>query len=196
MHPYLANHRIILASTSPRRRTLLEQICVKFEVIPSSFEENLPKHSFAEPADYVIATAMGKAAAVAAQHSDAVVIGADTVVILGSKILEKPLDAEDAQQMLTQLSGKTVNVVTAVCICSAGVRNSFYVTTEVEMAVLSHDRIARYVATGEPLDKAGSFATQGQGAVLVEQIRGCYNNVVGLPLTRLTQELEKMLSIE
>ena len=187
------NYRIILASASPRRKQLLQQIGLKAEIIPSKFEENLPKSSFPTPADYVIATAKGKACEVFSENKDAVVIGADTVVVIDNKILEKPSDAQCAHNMLSELSGRINHVLTGVCICYQDTKHTFHVDTEVQFTELSPDLIDWYVSTEEPLDKAGGYGIQGKGAILVDRISGCYFNVVGLPLQKLHSELSRIL---
>ena len=189
-----SKHRIILASASPRRKELLEQIAVKVEIIPSKFEENLPKASFPTPADYAIATAKGKASEIYNENKEAAVIGADTVVVVDNKILEKPSDAACAKSMLSELSGRVHHVVTGVCICYEDQKHTFHVETKVEFAELTPDLIDWYVGTREPLDKAGGYGIQGKGAILVEKLSGCYFNVVGLPLQKLHSELLKILS--
>ena len=187
------DYRIILASASPRRKELLQQIGLKAEIIPSKFEENLPKSSFPTPADYVIATAKGKACEVFSENKDAVVIGADTVVVIDNKILEKPSDEECARTMLFELSGRVHHVLTGVCICYQDNKYTFHVDTEVQFTKLSQSLIEWYVGTEEPLDKAGGYGIQGKGAILVDRIAGCYFNVVGLPLQKLHRELSQIL---
>ena len=191
-HECLRHHDIILASASPRRRQLLRQIGVPVTVVPSKFEENLPKTSKAE--EYVSATAEGKAGDVHTQYPDSVIIAADTIVVLDGVILEKPRDVAHAHTMLRDLSGKTHSVVTAVCLMFKEQKRSFYVQTDVKFAELTDNLIAWYVETDEPLDKAGGYGIQGKGAILVEKINGCYFNVVGLPVQRLLTELQSFLS--
>ena len=187
------DYRIILASSSPRRRDLAHQIGLKVEIIPSKFEENLPKSSFSTPADYAIATATGKASEIYKEHQEAVVIGADTVVLVDNKILEKPSDVACAKSMLSELSGRVHHVVTGVCICYKDTKHTFHVQTEVELIKLSPTLIDWYIETGEPFDKAGGYGTLGKGAILVDRIEGCQFNMRGLPLPRLHQELSRIL---
>ncbi|XP_063673837.1 dTTP/UTP pyrophosphatase-like [Bolinopsis microptera] len=192
-HSLFGNYRIILASTSPRRIELIKQIGIKAEIIPSDFEENLPKSSFPTPADYVIATAEGKACKVFSENTDAVVIGADTVVVIDNKILEKPSDAQCAHTMLSRLSGRIHHLVTGVCICYQDIKHTFHVQTEVKLIDLSPDLIDWYIGTGEPFDKAGGYGTRGKGAILVDRIAGCPFSMMGLPLQKLHSELSRIL---
>lgn len=182
--------RVILASSSPRRLQLLQQIGIEAEVHPAAFDE-LSTGKMAD--EVVLANAVGKCQAVCAAYGDKVpVIAADTVVVLDGKILGKPRDAADAVRMLTELSGRTHKVLTGVAVSFDGRQLAEVCDTEVIFRTLTAAEIADYVATGEPLDKAGAYGIQGRGAVFVEKINGCYNNVVGLPLTRLHLMLAKL----
>lgn len=182
--------RVILASSSPRRLQLLQQIGIEAEVRPAAFDE-LSTGKMAD--EVVLANAVGKCQAVCAVCGDKVpVIAADTVVVLDGKILGKPKDAADAVRMLTELSGRTHKVLTGVAVSFDGRQLAEVCETEVIFRTLTAAEIADYVATGEPLDKAGAYGIQGRGAVFVEKINGCYNNVVGLPLTRLHLMLAKL----
>lgn len=172
---------IILASASPRRRELLEQIGCKFIFEPSSAKE--VKHGL--PAEVVKENALLKAKQIAAKHQNTWVIGADTVVVLGKEIYGKPVDAADAGTMLKKLSGKVHQVYTGIALAYNDKIWQAFSTTEVEMADLSQEEIERYTATGEPLDKAGSYAVQGKSAIFIKKINGSYSNVVGLPLHQL-----------
>mgnify|MGYP006336786099 FL=1 len=176
--------QVILASASPRRLALLQQIGIDAEVCPADFDEVSGAAVQAE--DVVLANALGKCKAVVKiKGDDLPVIAADTVVVAEGVILGKPQDAEEAVKMLKQLSGKTHKVLTGIAIAYAGKILAEVCETKVVFRELSDDEIKQYVATGEPLDKAGAYGIQGKGAVLVEKIDGCYNNVVGLPLTRM-----------
>lgn len=200
---------IILASGSPRRKELLEQIGLEFEICPAKGEEVI---TTTIPHEAVLELSRQKAEEVAggiaaylehgipsklvgeAKGQDFLVIGADTVVAYGNKILGKPKDEENAREMLSLLSGNTHSVytgVTCVFISADGKtgEHSFYEKTDVSMCPMSQEQIKRYIATGEPMDKAGSYAIQGRCAVYVRKINGDYNNVVGLPVGRLYQEL-------
>ena len=190
----LKGRRLILASNSPRRKQLLQQINLTPDIIPSSFIENLDKSTFSSPSDYAIANAAGKAQDVYKDVApESIVLGSDTVVVIDDRILEKPKDDEHAVTMLRALSGRTHSVVTGVSIITRGVAHSFSVSTNVRFSVLSEELIQWYVGTGEPLDKAGGYGIQGVGAVLVEGVEGCYNNVVGLPLQQLFVEMHRVL---
>lgn len=182
--------RVILASSSPRRLQLLQQIGIEPEVRPAAFDE-LSTGKMAD--EVVLANAVGKCQAVCAACGDKMpVIAADTVVVLDGKILGKPKDAADAVRMLTELSGRTHKVLTGVAVSFDGRQLAEVCETEVIFRTLTAAEIADYVATGEPLDKAGAYGIQGRGAVFVEKINGCYNNVVDLPLTRLHLMLAKL----
>ncbi|KKM09008.1 hypothetical protein SY88_21470 [Clostridiales bacterium PH28_bin88] len=183
--------RLILASASPRREELLRQVGLECEVIPSGISEDITP---AAPHDYeflVRELALGKARWVARGIDNGLVIGADTVVVLGHRILGKPGSPEEAGNMLRELSGKPHQVLTGIAVVKAG--SNVYRTdcevTRVYFRRLEEREIEAYVESGEPMDKAGAYGIQGLGAVLVERIEGCYFNVVGLPLARLTQVL-------
>ncbi len=183
---------LILASASPRREALLRQINLEFEVEPSGVEE--PVLEGVSPRDAAEGLALAKAALVASRRDSGLVVGADTVVVLGERVLGKPADGGEAAEMLRALSGRTHQVITGVAVANAatGRAVSDAVVTAVTFAVLSEDIIARYVATGEPLDKAGAYGIQGFGSLLIERIEGCYFNVVGLPLRRLAELLGEL----
>ena len=171
---------IILASASPRRRELLQQIGCSFRVEVSQVEE--VDCQGLQPAVVVEKNAYLKAVAVAALYPDMPVLGADTVVSLDDDIFGKPKDKEQAREMLTRLSGRTHQVSTGIAIAWHNQIWQAYETTEVDFAPLSPAEIDRYLATGEHADKAGAYGIQGRAAVFIEQIRGSYSNVVGLPL--------------
>ncbi|XP_002435909.3 probable bifunctional dTTP/UTP pyrophosphatase/methyltransferase protein [Ixodes scapularis] len=196
----LDKKRIVLASASPRRREILRVLGLRCQIVASSFKENLDKSRFAQPVDYALATAIGKAQSVAKALREEptpvdLVIGADTIVVQDGQILEKPKDASDAVRMLTQLSGKTHLVQTGVALvhwCGSELKTrTLQETTEVSVALLSPAVIEAYVATGEPFDKAGAYGIQGKGGSLVERINGDYFNVVGFPMHRFCRELTK-----
>lgn len=183
--------RIILASQSPRRRELLTQIGLKFEVIPSTVEEVITSIN---PVEVVQELAQQKARDVAAKETpkeSLLVIGADTIVVYEGKILGKPGDKEDAVRMLTMLQGKEHSVYTGVALLSGEQEIVFAEETRVQMCPMTPEEIAWYVNTGEPMDKAGAYGIQGLCARFVRQIQGDYNNVVGLPVGRIYQELKK-----
>lgn len=181
--------RIVLASASPRRRELLRDLKLSFAVEPAQCDEgSVPVTT---PEEWVKAVAKAKALDVAVRRSDALVIGADTAVLIDGEILGKPGDAAEARAMLRRLSGRTHRVVTGVALChlDRGRELVEVEATDVTFGPLTDEQISRYVATGEPMDKAGAYGIQGYGATLVREIRGCYFNVVGLPLFRLARML-------
>jgi septum formation protein len=183
---------LVLASASPRRRELLGVLGVPFEVIPSAYEEPSPE-THPDPAAFARHLAEEKARDVARRHPEALVIGADTVVALGEHLYAKPVDSPDAERMLRELSGREHVVVTGVALARAGdTVRSFSVATRVRFRALLADEIRTYVGSLEPLDKAGAYAIQGLGGLLIEGIEGDYPNVVGLPLTPLALELRAL----
>lgn len=179
--------KIILASASPRRRELLTLAGIEYEVIPSECEEILPDEI--TPDSAVMELARQKAEDVFNRHSDCMIIAADTVVALGNTILGKPKDEEDAFNMLSSLSGKIHTVYTGVCIRTQQKTELFYSATDVEFYPLTEKEIKDYIATGEPMDKAGAYGIQGKGSLLVKGIHGDYFNVVGLPLAETVRKL-------
>jgi len=183
--------KFILASSSPRRRELLASIGLDFEVMPSHVPE---VHQAGEaPEEYVARLSRDKANALAHQHRHRWVIAADTTVHLGDQLLEKPADAREAARMLAAIAGETHVVYTGVTLqnMERGYCDTRVAETEVRMLPLSEQEIDWYVASGEPLDKAGAYAAQGIGAVFIESIHGSYTNVVGLPLATLFQMLRR-----
>lgn len=185
--------RIVLASASPRRRELLTQIGLKFDIMPSQIEEVLKGNS---PAENVMGLAHDKAMDIYQQlcaqgEKDILVIGADTVVALDDKILGKPKNEEDALWMLRFLQGHTHQVYTGVCLITEEGAHSFYGKTDVTMYPATDEQLKAYIASGEPMDKAGSYAIQGLGTVFVQGIHGDYNNVVGLPVAEIWQTMQK-----
>lgn len=180
-------NQVILASASPRRQSLLKLVVPEFAVCPADIDEQLPAHVPAcDAAEYL---AVQKAAAVAGDQPDAIVIGCDTVVVIGEQILGKPADPEDCRRMMRLLSGRTHQVYTGVALQQGERCRHFSVCTDVRFYTLSETEIDRYIATGEPFDKAGGYGIQGVGALLIEGICGDYYNVVGLPVSRLLREL-------
>lgn len=192
--------KIYLASASPRRRELLGQLGFRFVVFPSQGEEHIteaaPEDVVTELADQKACEIYHKVAEAGAAPEDMMVIGADTVVCCDGVILGKPGSPEGAAEMLRRLSGKTHQVYTGVSLrMRTGGREErriFSEKTDVTMWELSEEEIAAYVASGEPMDKAGSYGIQGKGAAFVQGIHGDYNNVVGLPVGRLYQELKRL----
>jgi septum formation protein len=189
LRPFFITHMIILASNSPRRRELLSQIGLTFTIAPADVDERTrPGES---PVDYAERLAREKARAAAERAGKGIVIAADTIVVVRGDILGKPADAADARRMLAELSGREHEVVTALAVMDAETKRASVKTsvTRVWFRTLTEREIKAYVATGEPLDKAGAYGIQERGALLVERIEGCYSNVVGLPLSLLGEML-------
>ena len=182
--------RLILASASPRRRELLAMLgLTDFEVIPARGEPSIPVG--AHPADAVARIARYKAETVADQNPGALVLAADTVVALDGRILGKPAGAADAAEMLRALSGREHAVYTGVALLCGARALCRTERTAVHFRPLTDGEIAAYIATGEPLDKAGAYGAQGRGSLFVERIEGDFFNVVGLPLCLLGKLLEE-----
>ncbi len=184
---------IILASSSPRRKDLLKQIKLPFEIIPSEIEEDISK-LIGNPSEKAEQLAYQKASDVAKKVQKGIVLGADTIVVIDDDILGKPKDSEDAYNMLKKLSGKEHEVITGICLIDLDNDTELiqHETTIVQFAELDDEKIRAYIKSGEAFDKAGSYAAQGVGAIFVKAIKGCYSNVVGLPLTRLSNMLEML----
>lgn len=178
---------LYLASGSPRRRELLAVLELAFErLVTDVAEQKQPNEA---PADYVVRLACDKAlAGVAVAPQDLPVLGADTIVVLDGQVLEKPRDEAHAAQMLTALSGRQHQVMTAIALADRQTHRSTLVVTDVTFRSLSADDIQHYILSGEPMDKAGAYGIQGKGGCFVREIRGSYYAVVGLPLVE-TQEL-------
>ncbi len=181
--------RLILASQSPRRKELLRQAGFSFTVCPSHVPEVPAPGETAS--DYVMRLAREKAQAVSASEPGAVVLGADTTVVRNNQILEKPTDAEDAKRMLRILSSGEHQVLTGICLTGNGRTLTAVSSTRVWFLPLSEKEIGDYVATGEPMDKAGAYAIQGYASRFVEKIEGCHFNIVGLPVSLVYQKLRE-----
>jgi septum formation protein len=181
---------LILASASPRRAELLRQLGVKFTVVPSDATEVHDDHLTAREISQL--NAYRKARVVAKKFPDALVLGADTLVYLGTALLGKPADLENAFHMLQQLAGRTHEVVTAICLLHLRTHRQklFFESTAVTFRALDAVNIRRYLAKVTPLDKAGAYAIQEEGDLIVERIAGSYTNVVGLPVEKLREELD------
>lgn len=199
--------QIILASASPRRKELLEQIGISFDICPAKGEEiitkKIPHEVVQELASQKAKEVAGMVKAYEASHEelmtpqDIMVIGADTIVAYEDQILGKPKEEEDAFRMLSLLSGNTHSVYTGVSIVLLGASGkvgelTFYEKTDVAMRQMDDAEIRRYIATGEPMDKAGAYGIQGKCAIYIDKISGDYNNVVGLPVAALYRELKKL----
>lgn len=184
------NFPLILASNSPRRRELLEQIGLSFTIDPADVDEQILIGE--TPEDYAVRVARDKARVAAQRSGRGIVIAADTIVVLGREVLGKPSDHKDAARMLTLLSGREHRVITGLIVMDAatGKATARTVVTKVWFRALRTSEIDAYVATGEPMDKAGAYGIQEKGALLVDRIEGCYFNVVGLPLAVLGEILE------
>ncbi len=182
---------IILASASPRRKELLEKIGLKFKVEPANYQEDI--HLGLAPHELAQKISLAKAEAVARQHQDAIVIAADTFVVCDGQILGKPHTDKEAREMLAMINGKSHSVITGFSIIDTtkNQKLSQSVETKVYIRKLTQAEIDAYVKSKEPLEKAGGYAIQGLGAVLVEKIEGDYFNVVGLPLSALSEALKE-----
>ena len=182
--------KIVLASSSPRRRELLRLTGLRFLIDHSDFEEVLTQH--VQPERLARRLSYGKASAVASRHGDALIIAADTFITLRGAVLGKPHTPEEARRMLMLLNGRSHVVTTGVTVLDTRTsrKSSFAVSTKVFFKKMSEQDIDGYIATGEPLDKAGAYAIQGLGAFLVRKIEGDYFNVIGLPLSALADALK------
>lgn len=175
--------RVVLASASPRRRELLNLIGIPHDVRPANVDETMrPREA---PRRHAERLAREKASAIAVRDPNLITIGADTVVVINRKVLGKPADAEDAARMLGMLSGREHTVITAVAVSRGRELRSAIEEVRVKVRRLRDDEIEAYIATGEPMDKAGAYGIQGFGATIVERIEGDYFSVMGLPLVRL-----------
>ena len=185
--------QIILASISPRRKKLLDEINLQYIVDPSDYEEiNDKKRS---PRDLVLRHSFAKVLDVSKRYKKGdIIIGADTIVLLDDEILGKPCSEEEAFQMLRKLSGKSHKVITGIAVKEVGGATLLdTVMSEVHFRQISDDEIREYIATGEPIDKAGAYAVQGIGEKFIERVDGCYHNVVGLPILRLVKMLSNFI---
>jgi septum formation protein len=180
---------LILASSSPRRKELLENLHLSFITVSSDVDESYDLEW--KPDEIVMELAKRKAQAVSDQYPNSFVIGSDTVVVVDNTILGKPQNREEAFSMLKQLSGRTHSVFTGVAIVKATNEREFFEKTDVVFWELTDEEIIKYMDTGEPFDKAGAYGIQGFGSLLVKQITGDYFAVVGLPVARTLRELKK-----
>ena len=174
--------RYILASASPRRKVLLKKLIRSFRVVPSRIDESAVKGK--TPEALAVKAALAKALEVAGRYPRSTVIGADTIVVLGRRVLGKPRDKKDAGRMLRSLAGRTHRVITGLAVVAKRTGATF-ITTNVRMKRVSPRTIAQYVATGRPLDKAGAYGIQEIEEIFIDRIDGDYDNVVGLPVQAL-----------
>lgn len=183
--------KIILASSSPQRKALLEQIGLEFEIIPSVYEENMRLE--VENEKLAMHLAYEKTKDVAGKIKEGLVIGADTFIALGKERIGKPKNDKEAKQILKKISGKTLKVYSGIAIIDAATKTlaKDYEVTKVKMREMSDEEIDAYIKTKEPLNKAGACAIEGIGAIFIEKIEGCYSNIVGLPLYCLWRNLSK-----
>lgn len=182
---------LILASASPRRRELMQLYGVPFAVGAADIDETMDETK--SPAEEVARVSRLKAAAIAAEHPDAVVVAADTIVVLGGKVLGKPKNEDHARQMLTALSGCAHQVMTGCTVMRGSRSETFTEITDLEFRTLSPEEIDRYIVTGEPMDKAGAYGIQGGAALFCPGMKGDYYNVMGLPVCRLHGVLRRFL---
>jgi septum formation protein len=183
---------LLLASTSPQRKAILEQLHIPFDLVPPNYDEATPEG--ADPMQAVREHARGKARSVADVAEDRPVVGVDTAVVLSGRIFGKPANAFDAEEMLEELSGKTHVVVSGLCLLTQGWEHVEHEATQVVFRDLTPRELGTYVATGEWEGRAGGYAIQGRGAALVESIEGDYLNVVGLPAALLVRLLAERFS--
>lgn len=181
--------KYILASKSPRRQELLGRVVPNFEVDVVETDELIDSTLPLDKAIEEVALQKGKA--VFAKHPNDIVISADTIVALNGKIYGKPKNEADAKVMLNELSGKTHEVITGVCLMKAGKTETFSSVSDVKFLNLTEEEIDAYVATGEPLDKAGAYGIQGYGALLIDKIDGDYYTIMGLPIAKLNRKLKR-----
>lgn len=182
--------KIILASASPRRRELLKLITDDFTAVSTDADEALSENIPAENAAEYLSSV--KANAAAALFPENIIIGCDTTVICGGSILGKPRSKDQCREFISLLSGKSHTVITGCTLICGSLRKSFSTVTSVTFRKLSQEEIESYISTDEPYDKAGGYAVQGKGALLIEKIDGDYFNVVGLPISTLNIELKKI----
>ena len=181
--------KIILASASPRRRELMALITTEFEIITADVDETIEDGM--SPSDAVMSLSFKKAKAVSDLYKGRTVIGADTVVVCDDKILGKPQDRQNAKEMLRMLSSRSHQVLTGVAITDGEKTDTFFVSSDVTFFSLTDEEINAYAESGEPDDKAGSYAIQGKGSLFVEKINGDYFNIVGFPVSEVNRHLKK-----
>jgi septum formation protein len=187
---------IVLASSSPRRKELLKNLNINFKVIPSDIEEDMIPNE--KPEIMAMRLAFTKALDIANKNQNSTVIGADTIVVLNDNVLGKPKDENDAFNMLKNLSNTYHQVITGISVINLSEEKKIvdYVVSDVKFKKIDDEKIKRYIDTKEPLDKAGAYGIQGYGSLLVEEIKGDYFNIVGLPISKLDEILLKYFHIQ
>jgi septum formation protein len=184
--------KIILASTSPRRQNLARQMGLDFEIAPSNYEEDMTMKLSAK--NLAMTLAYGKAQDVAKKRKDGIVLGIDTFISFKGKKLGKPHTKEKAFELLKKFSGKKLQVFSGIALIDCKTKKEIkdFEVSEVEFRKISDEEIKLYIATGEPLDKAGAFAIQGLGSIFVKKVNGCYANIVGFPIANIYKNLAKL----
>jgi len=184
--------KIILASTSPGRHFLAEKMGLDFDIVPSNYEEDMKMKM--KPGRLVKTLALGKAEDVAKRFKKGIVIGVDTIVVFKGKKLGKPKSEQESYESLVSFSGKSQRIYSGMALidCETGKKIVSYDYTKVKFRKMDDIEIRKYIATGEPMSKAGSYAIQGLGSIFIESIKGCYPNAMGLPVHRLNKNLKKM----
>lgn len=185
----MKDKKLILASSSLRRKELFNLLGIDYEAIASNADENIAP---CPPEEMVQLLAQRKAMDVFNAHKDCCVVGSDTIVLIDGKIIGKPEDEADAYRILSLLSGRKHTVYTGVCILYDEEEVRFHDTTHVTFAQLEDEEIYAYIKTGEPMDKAGAYGIQGPGALLVERVEGCYFTVIGMPVPKLYRALKSI----
>jgi len=188
----MVKQKIILASTSPRRKGLLQQMGIDCEVIPSDYEEDMKMNL--SPKELAKVLAYGKAKDVSDKLKDGIVIGVDTFLVYKGNKIGKPHTKENAYKMLKMFSGKTIEVYSGVALINAKTKEEIkdYEVSKFKFKDLSDKEIKDYIATGEPLDKAGAIAIQGLGSIFIREVHGCYANIVGFPIHNIYKNLQKL----
>ncbi|VVB79472.1 Septum formation protein Maf [uncultured archaeon] len=188
----MVKQKIILASTSPRRKELAQQMGLDFEIVPSSYEEDMTLDL--SPKELAKTLAYGKAKDVAGKFDEGIVIGIDTFVVFNGKKLGKPKSKQQAIDMLKSFSGKSQEVYSGIALIDCKTKKEikdFEVTT-LKFRKMNDEEIKKYVETGEPMDKAGAYAVQGLSSIFIEKVNGCYQNIVGFPIHKIYQSLTKL----
>jgi len=185
--------KLILASSSPRRKILLQRLDYPFEIIPSEIEESTLSTNI-EPEIYCTKLAKLKANHISNNYPNALVIGADTIVVIKNQILNKPNNSKEAEYMLSMLSNNTHQVYTGICLkwMANNITHSFAEITHVTFHPLEQQDISYYIGNYHPYDKAGAYGIQDRSSIFVKEITGCYDNVVGFPISRIHLELKKL----